>query len=65
MPEKFSSPVHGMNGQDRVTARLQERILQLSELNRACLLGIELTLLSAQNAKRYSGSNGDEIKNVR
>jgi hypothetical protein len=62
MPERNELKAHDINGQNSLKARLQERILQLSELNRACLLGIELTLLSTQNAKKRAGSMEDKIK---
>jgi hypothetical protein len=55
MQEQTASNAHDINGQDRLKARLQEQILQLSEINRACLLGIELTLFFEQNSKSCSG----------
>jgi hypothetical protein len=42
-----------INGESHVKARLQERILQLTESNRACLLGTELALFFAQNSQNY------------
>jgi hypothetical protein len=55
MLKKAESDAHGINSQDCVKARLREHISQLSELNRAYLLGTELSLLFAQNSKSCSG----------
>ena len=60
MPERNELNAADTNGQDLLKARLQERILQLSELNRAYLLGTELTLFFAQHAKCCAGSNSDD-----
>jgi hypothetical protein len=60
MPERNESNAADTNGQDRLKARLRERILQLSELNRAYLLGTELTLFFAQHSKCCAGGNSDD-----
>ena len=60
MPERDESNAADTNGQDRIKARLRERILQLSELNRAYLLGTELALFFAQHSKSCEGENSDD-----
>jgi hypothetical protein len=60
--KKAESDAQGINGQECAKARLQEHISQLSELNRAYLLGTELSLLFAQNSQSCSGSREEEIQ---